>query len=104
MKTVYTILCVMILGGCASTELSRWGRKVRIVASTPGPECKYMGEVVGTPGGMTMTVGGQAEAARADLKNRAGHMGANLVEVTGRYDRVMGSSIRGEAYWCDRYE
>ena len=99
MKLVLYTFLLALLVSCASATLTTDASRVRFVGTTP-TGCAYLGEVVGTPGGMSWGRGGQVEAARANLKNRAGELGANVVEISGCTSEMIGTNCEGEAYRC----
>jgi len=86
MKNLYLIaLSASLLAGCAAIPLQPNAAHV-IVSTNPAPhDCKYLGQVVGNQG--NFFIGGFTSnenlelGAMNDLKNKAGAMGANYVQM-----------------------
>ncbi len=50
MKSIILIGAILIFAGCAATELTTEGQRVRITYDEPGKECKFLGVVTGSQG------------------------------------------------------
>jgi len=106
------------LYGCSSIPVEPQNQRI-ISSPNPAPKgCKYLGEVTGNQG--NFFTGGWTsnrnleEGARNDLRNQAGKMGANYVQIvtsrsgnTGSYDPNYGGGMEqtnvtytGNAYQC----
>lgn len=108
---------IMLMVGCSSIEVTPNGSKV-IVSPNPAPTgCKYVGQVVGNQGnfftGDWTSNKNLEEGAMNDLKNKAGEIGANYVQLltnkagqTGSWNSYGGSMNQtnvtnlGNAYKC----
>lgn len=87
MKKISTGLIVasVLLGGCASIQLDPQAARV-IASPNKAPKvCKYVGQVVGNQGnfftGDWTSNAHLEEGAMNDMKNKAGKMGANYIQL-----------------------
>lgn len=94
MKRLALVLC-FALSGCV-TALTAAGEKVHISNAADG--CEAVGEVHGV--GETGTVGDNIESARADIRNKAGERGANVVVLQTNNQYGARVDLTGQAYRC----
>jgi hypothetical protein len=116
MRTMYAIIFVGVLVGCASVELESGAQQVKIVTNEP-QGCEYLGEVTGSQGdfftGAFTSNANLETGARNDMKNRVYKLGANTVQMltnragqTGSMGQGSGSmeqtnvTYTGVAYKC----
>jgi hypothetical protein len=94
-KLVAVSALAILMSGCASIQLDP--QSARVIASpNPAPKgCKYLGQVVGNQG--NFFTGGWTsnrnleEGAMNDLKNQAGKLGANYIQLVTNRAGVTGS-------------
>lgn len=78
-------IVALLVSGCASIELETQGKKVMVSPNAPPKGCKYVGQVIGNQG--NFFTGGWTSnknlevGAMNDMKNEAGKLGANYVQV-----------------------
>ncbi len=107
----------LLLTACSSIEVTPEGSKV-MVSPNPAPTgCKYLGQITGNQGnfftGDWTSNKNLAEGAMNDLKNQAGKIGANYVQLisnqagnTGSWSNGSGGMSQtnvtnlGNAYQC----
>ena len=82
MRTILALVAITLCG-CAANTLRPEAQKVRLLGTTPGSECKYIGDATGGQGNFftgqyTSNANLQAGAIN-DLKNQAAAMGGNAV-------------------------
>ena len=78
MRTILALVAITLCG-CAANTLRPEAQKVRLLGTTPGSECKYIGDATGGQGNFftgqyTSNANLQAGAIN-DLKNQAAAMG-----------------------------
>lgn len=117
-KKISGIIAIsVLLSSCASIKVEPQANRV-ITSPNPAPAgCKFLGEVIGNQGnfftGSWTSNKNLEQGARNDLKNQAGKMGANYVQIvasrsgnTGSMSNSMGGmeqtnvTYTGNAYWC----
>lgn len=86
MKKTMVVLASLYLAGCSATKLSSKGTTVIVTTEHKIPaKCKYVGQVVGNQGnfftGAYTSNKNMAEGSMNDLRNQAGEMGANYVQL-----------------------
>lgn len=96
-------LLLILFSSCASVELTDGGKKVRVVHTSPH-HCKYLGQVAGNFLGKSVKKGivndsSIYELAFTDMKNEAGDLGADTVELSSL---TTARTVIGEAYKCDK--
>ncbi len=103
------LVAACVMTGCATAALSQRGSKVLPVASTPGPECKNLGTVIGAGGGM---FGGAyisndmlVEYAMNDAMNKAAERGATHIQpnapmLGGAEGTTTTATVMAIAYRC----
>jgi hypothetical protein len=94
-RTLVFSALAIILGGCASIELTPGSARV-ITSPNPAPKsCKYLGQVVGNQGnfftGSFTSNRNLEEGAMNDIKNQATKLGANYVQLVTNRAGVTGS-------------
>lgn len=119
LKKVSLILALLSMTyGCASIQVQPQNQKI-VSSPNPAPKgCKYLGEVTGNQGNFftgAWTSNKNLEVgARNDMRNQAGKLGANYVQIvtsrggnTGSYGAQYGGSLEqtnviytGNAYRC----
>lgn len=116
MRTIYALLCLTALVGCAAHNLESGAERVKIVTTEP-QGCEYLGEVTGSQGdfftGAFTSNANLETGARHDMKNQAAKLGANTVQMltnragqTGSMGQGSGSmeqtnvTYTGVAYKC----
>ena len=107
----------IVIAACSSIELSSNGTKVLVSPNAAPAGCKFVGQVVGNQGnfftGDWTSNKNLEEGAMNDLKNKAGEIGANYVQLltnkagqTGSWSSYGGSMDQtnvtnlGNAYKC----
>lgn len=117
-KLSLVIVASFLMYGCASIQVEPQNQRV-ITSPNPAPKsCKFLGEITGNQGnfftGVWTSNKNLEEGARNDMKNQAGKLGANFVQIvasrsgnTGSFDAQMGGSMQqtnvtytGNAYKC----
>ncbi|MBS0358560.1 MAG: DUF4156 domain-containing protein [Proteobacteria bacterium] len=79
----------LLVAGCASIQTDASGSRVMVSPNKPPKGCKYLGQVVGNQGnfftGAWTSNRNLEEGSMNDLRNQAGKMGGNYVQlVTNR--------------------
>ncbi len=108
MRTILALVAITLCG-CAANTLRPEAQKVRLLGTTPGSECKYIGDATGGQGNFftgqyTSNANLQAGAIN-DLKNQAAAMGGNavflLANTTG-LDKGTQTSVTstGNVFFC----
>lgn len=108
MRTILALIAITLCG-CAANTLRPEAQKVRLLGTTPGSECKYIGDATGGQGNFftgqyTSNANLQAGAIN-DLKNQAAAMGGNavflLANTTG-LDKGTQTSVTstGNVFFC----
>ena len=108
MRTILALVAITLCG-CAANTLRPEAQKVRLLGTTPGCECKYIGDATGGQGNFftgqyTSNANLQAGAIN-DLKNQAAAMGGNavflLANTTG-LDKGTQTSVTstGNVFFC----
>ena len=75
MKSIIIIGALLIFAGCAATQLTPEGQRVRITNTEPGTDCEFLGVVTGSQGsaltgGLTSNENMETGALN-DLRNKA---------------------------------
>lgn len=85
MKAIVLICILLIFAGCAATELTTGGQKVRVTNTEPGNDCEFLGVVTGSQGnaitGEWTSNENLETGAINDLRNKAAEMGGNLILI-----------------------
>jgi len=88
MKAIVLICALLMLAGCAATELTSGGKEVRITSTEPGNECEYLGVVTGSQGDAITGVYTSNEdletGALNDLRNKAAELGGNVIFIVSQ--------------------
>lgn len=89
----------LLLVGCAATPVSPQAAKVLVSPNAAPQGCHYLGQIVGNQGnfftgGFTSNKNLQVGAMN-DLKNQAGQMGANYVQLVANVAGSTGSMSDG---------
>jgi hypothetical protein len=90
------LFLLLFTSGCV-TALTASGQKVQIVNNT-SEGCQIVGEVHGV--GQAGTVGQNIENARADIRNKAGELGADAVVLQTNNQTDARIDLTGQAYKC----
>ena len=108
MRTILALVAITLCG-CAANTLRPEAQKVRLLGTTPGSECKYIGDATGGQGNFftgqyTSNANLQAGAIN-DLKNQAAAMGGNavfLLASTTGLDKGTQTSVTstGNVFFC----
>jgi hypothetical protein len=100
MKSIILIGALLIIAGCAATELTTEGQRVRITNTEPGVDCEFLGVVTGSQGsaltgGLTSNENMETGALN-DLRNKAAELGGNLILIlTQRAGQTTGKDGAG---------
>jgi hypothetical protein len=103
MRTMYAIIFVGVLVGCASVELESGAQQVKIVTNEP-QGCEYLGEVTGSQGDFftgAFTSNANLETGANTvqmLTNRAGQTGS-MGQGSGSMEQT-NVTYTGVAYKC----
>ncbi len=118
-KILSMIIAISLVAvGCASIQVQPQNQRI-ISSPNPAPKgCRYLGDVTGNQGnaftGSWTSNRNLEEGARNDMKNQAGKLGANYVQIvtsrsgsTGSFDPQSGGgseqtnvTYTGNAYQC----
>ncbi len=97
MKKLITITAlVFIASGCASIQVNPEASRIIASPNTAPKGCKYLGQVVGNQG--NFFTGGFTsnrnleEGAMNDMKNQAGKLGANYIQLVTNRAGITGST------------
>lgn len=117
-KTLLFAAVAVALGGCSSITLEPHGHPVIVSSNKPAKGCKYVGQVIGNQGnfftGPWTSNRNLEQGAINDMKNQAGKLGANYIQIfnsragnTGSFHGNYGGSMEqtnvtytGNAYSC----
>lgn len=94
-KLVAVSALAILVSGCASIQLEPQASRIIASPNAAPKGCKYLGQVVGNQG--NFFTGGWTsnrnleEGAMNDLKNRAGKLGANYIQLVTNRAGVTGS-------------
>lgn len=105
------VLAVLLIAGCSAPKLRPEAGSVKIVINKPDTaRCKYLGEIIGSPGNWGTEDSGANEAlmvgASNDLRNQAYDMGGNVIyfqKVNNESSWLLGTtsiSLTGLVYQC----
>lgn len=79
--------------------------ELNIVAGDKAPDCRYLGEVIGSEGHwytyLFISNRKLTQGALNDMYNRANAMGANVVYVSDNINFVTSVTFYGQAYYCN---
>ena len=94
MKSLWCVLLVLFLFGCASEPIIPEAKNVKVSRESPDKKCEQVGPVQGS----VSTNKGTIEQAVEDMRLDAARKGANYVrmETTSAY----GTSVSGMAFHC----
>ncbi len=101
----HLLFLTLILCGCSSLPLNKEGNNVIVSTNPATNNCKYIGEVVGSsgkePSGFWTSNKDLTISAMNDLRNNAGKLGANYVQMisVGIQEHYNVTNI-GNAYHC----
>lgn len=83
--TLAIVAASLIVSGCASIQTDPQSAKVIVSPNAAPKKCKYLGQVVGNQGnfftGAWTSNRNLEEGAMNDMRNQAGKMGANYVQL-----------------------
>ena len=103
---------VLLIAGCSTPQLKPEASSVKIVINIPDTaQCKYLGEITGSPGNWGTEDSNSNEAlmvgASNDLRNQAYDMGGNTIYLQKVNDAsswvLLGTSsisLTGHVYHC----
>lgn len=101
-KLSLVIAAVALINGCASIKLDPQAQRIVVSPNKPPQGCKYLGQVVGNQGnfftGNWTSNRNLEEGAMNSLKNEAGKMGANYVQLITNRAGVTGSVHGSDGY------
>ena len=112
-KTYLIILLVFIIASCSTVQKNPDNKPVRliqknelnIVLSEKTPDCRYLGEIIGTEGHwynyLFISNRKLTQAAINDLYNRANSKGANVVFISDNISFTTSVTFYGQAYHCN---
>jgi uncharacterized protein YbjQ (UPF0145 family) len=82
--------------------------ELNIVAKGISPDCRYLGEVIGSEGHwytyLFISNRKLIQGAINDLHNNANAMGANVVHMSDNIDFATSVTFYGQAYYCDYHD
>ncbi|TAL65457.1 MAG: DUF4156 domain-containing protein [Legionella sp.] len=98
-KLISISALTLLISGCASISAEPQAARVIASPNAAPKQCKYIGQVVGNQGNF-LTGGFTSnrnleEGAMNDLRNRAGKLGANYVQIVTNRAGVTGSTSGG---------
>ena len=108
------LLAALILSSCSHENVKHPDNKpvrlvfkyeLGIVAADTTPECKYLGEVIGSEGHwytyLFISNSNLTQGALNDIYNKANALGANVVFISDDISFATSVTFYGQAYHCE---
>ena len=89
------IIALLLFSACSSPPVLPEKKDIKVSREAPSSSCKDLGLIEGR----TQKINGTSAEALEDMKGEAIKKGANYVKMETM--GALGTSVRGEAYFCD---